>query len=452
MFEPQLDLTGKLIIKVKLGDDIRRILITNEDITYDELVLMMQRVYRGKLNSTDDIVIKYKDEDNDLITIFDSSDLTFAIQCSRILKITLFVNGKPEPLQTNEVKHIKKELRQIRDTCTRLLDKLDEREPQSVGETVVDSTSKAPSHIPESRKRPSPTSDVLPVNAPSSKEFDPLSSAQKATMDMDHQQNKVISSFGISNDTGGTVERAGTPDSISSIGSSASNKIRVPAQQPGQPQKPSESPSHQPYGQPGSQPPSQPGTPAHPGSQSMYGGQVAPSGQKIPPWQQQQQTSSPGQPSQQPGGQYSQQVPSSTAMGQIPSTGFPPGSQYQGYSASTQSQPSQAGFGQPPSASQYGGYASGPQAGAQGQTQMYQPPVQYNTQSGSQPGQPSQQQQPQYGYGGQTQQQQTGGAPGQGPPGPQGPPGSNPYARGQGIGGYSGGYPRPAGNYPQAYQ
>jgi len=28
--------------------------------------------------------------DGDLITIFDSSDLTFAIQCSRILKITLF--------------------------------------------------------------------------------------------------------------------------------------------------------------------------------------------------------------------------------------------------------------------------------------------------------------------------------------------------------------------------
>ena len=62
MFEPQIDLTGKLIIKVKLGDDIRRILITNEDITYDELVLMMQRVYRGKLNSTDDILIKYKDD------------------------------------------------------------------------------------------------------------------------------------------------------------------------------------------------------------------------------------------------------------------------------------------------------------------------------------------------------------------------------------------------------
>lgn len=28
--------------------------------------------------------------DGDLITIFDSSDLSFAIQCSRILKLTLF--------------------------------------------------------------------------------------------------------------------------------------------------------------------------------------------------------------------------------------------------------------------------------------------------------------------------------------------------------------------------
>ncbi|MEQ2269085.1 hypothetical protein XENORESO_021835 [Xenotaenia resolanae] len=86
----QLDLSGKLIIKAQLGDDIRRIPIHNEDITYDELVLMMQRVFRGKLQSNDEVTVKYKDEDDDLITIFDSSDLSFAIQCSRILKLTLF--------------------------------------------------------------------------------------------------------------------------------------------------------------------------------------------------------------------------------------------------------------------------------------------------------------------------------------------------------------------------
>lgn len=58
----QLDLSGKLIIKAQLGDDIRRIPIHNEDITYDELLLMMQRVFRGQLQSTDEVTIKYKDE------------------------------------------------------------------------------------------------------------------------------------------------------------------------------------------------------------------------------------------------------------------------------------------------------------------------------------------------------------------------------------------------------
>ena len=42
----QLDLTGKLIIKATLGDDIRRIPIHNDDLTYDELVLMMQVPYQ----------------------------------------------------------------------------------------------------------------------------------------------------------------------------------------------------------------------------------------------------------------------------------------------------------------------------------------------------------------------------------------------------------------------
>lgn len=56
------DLSGKLIIKVQLGDDIRRIPIHNDAITYDELLLMMQRVFKGKLTSNDDILIKYKDE------------------------------------------------------------------------------------------------------------------------------------------------------------------------------------------------------------------------------------------------------------------------------------------------------------------------------------------------------------------------------------------------------
>jgi len=59
---PQASEAGRLVIKVSLGDDIRCIPIHNEDITYDELVLMMQRVFRGKVNTGDDVLIKYKDE------------------------------------------------------------------------------------------------------------------------------------------------------------------------------------------------------------------------------------------------------------------------------------------------------------------------------------------------------------------------------------------------------
>ena len=45
----RMDLTGKLIIKVSLGDDIRRIqLDAFESLTYDELILMMQRVFRNQ--------------------------------------------------------------------------------------------------------------------------------------------------------------------------------------------------------------------------------------------------------------------------------------------------------------------------------------------------------------------------------------------------------------------
>ena len=100
-----MDLTGKLIIKATLGDDIRRIPIHNEDITYDELILMseflvkidylvvssiycldfdslkkynfftfilfisVQRVFRTQLSPTDDVTLKYKDEDGMRINV-----------------------------------------------------------------------------------------------------------------------------------------------------------------------------------------------------------------------------------------------------------------------------------------------------------------------------------------------------------------------------------------------
>ena len=54
--------SGMLIIKARLGEEVRRVPIHNEDITYDELLLMLQRLFPKTLSPTDDVLLKYKDE------------------------------------------------------------------------------------------------------------------------------------------------------------------------------------------------------------------------------------------------------------------------------------------------------------------------------------------------------------------------------------------------------
>lgn len=56
------NLSGKLVVKAQLGNDLRVVPVYNEDITYDELLLMFQRVFRGRLKSTDEVTLKYKDQ------------------------------------------------------------------------------------------------------------------------------------------------------------------------------------------------------------------------------------------------------------------------------------------------------------------------------------------------------------------------------------------------------
>ncbi|KAH9381003.1 hypothetical protein HPB48_008217 [Haemaphysalis longicornis] len=196
---PQLDLSGKLIIKAQLGDDIRRIPIHNEDITYDELILMMQRVFRGQLSSSDEVTVKYKDEDGDMITIFDSSDLSFAIQCSRILKLTIFVNHQPVPLEPDEIKHLRKELQQIRNVVNRLLDTFEPRHfvsseskseentghpqqqplpPPSSQHGQVPPGGYVGANIAPARPGPTPTPGQPPVQGPYGQPFPQVSTAQ----------------------------------------------------------------------------------------------------------------------------------------------------------------------------------------------------------------------------------------------------------------------------------
>ncbi|XP_074070455.1 protein TFG isoform X4 [Macrotis lagotis] len=299
----QLDLSGKLIIKAQLGEDIRRIPIHNEDITYDELVLMMQRVFRGKLLSNDEVTIKYKDEDGDLITIFDSSDLSFAIQCSRILKLTLFVNGQPRPLESSQVKYLRRELIELRNKVNRLLDCLEPPvEPGSSANLpendTVDSREEKPTASDSSGKQ------STQVMAASMSAFDPLKN-------QDEINKNVMSAFGLTDDqvsgppSAPAEERSGTPDSIASSSSAA----HPPGVQPQQP---------------------------------PYTGAQTQAGQMYQQYQQQTSYSTQ-QPQAQPPQQYGMQY-----SGYSQQTGPQPPQQFQGYAQQPTSQPPAPGFsGQP---------------------------------------------------------------------------------------------------------
>ncbi|XP_062862565.1 protein TFG [Trichomycterus rosablanca] len=395
----QLDLSGKLIIKAQLGDDIRRIPIHNEDITYDELLLMMQRVFRGQLQSSDEVTIKYKDEDDDLITIFDSSDLSFAIQCSRILKLTLFVNGQPRPLESSQVKHLRKELIQLRNRINSLLDSLEppaepaleNNNPQmECVETVDAAVKQAP-----------------PVSAASMSAFDPLKNQEVS--------KNVISAFGLSDEPAPAPavaaaavaeERSGTPDSINSTSSAAHPSAG--ATQGAAPYSGVQQPSaatvdgqmYQQYQAPGGYPPQQSTTPQQQyGIQYPGGYTTQPGGPQAPPPQQQFQN---------------YPTPTSQAQAQAAAPGAAPG-----FSGQPQGNPPQGAGQYPPSQFPPQSYAS----------QAPQQPANYSLPPTSQTG-PGYQPRPAY-----TQ-----------PPGVTPPPGSsNPYARNRPP--YGQGYAQPGPGY-----
>ena len=84
-----LDLSAKLVFKVRLGNVIKKTLIHNEDVDYNELLLMVQRIFSGKINSNDELSIKYVDEEDDLITISNDSDVKLALQSGKTIKLVV---------------------------------------------------------------------------------------------------------------------------------------------------------------------------------------------------------------------------------------------------------------------------------------------------------------------------------------------------------------------------
>lgn len=282
-----LDLSGKLIIKAQLGNDIRRIPIHNEDMTYDELILMMQRVFRGSLSPDDDITLKYKDEDGDLVTIFDSSDLAFAIQCSRILKLAILLNGQQTTGKESQLSSsaVRQELRAIRDRVTALLDALD-----VFGETAPKTASENTGVISSSCGNPAAASSPAPPPVKqltvSSKEFDPLQQAELQKQKQPQQPQKqplppvstVPAPQTPASSTSNQSEGEGNVNSTSSQVESSTTATSTPTVAPyqqsqQQPVPSSQPPQPKPLQPPQQQQPQQPPQPQQPSYANYSAGQ-----------------------------------------------------------------------------------------------------------------------------------------------------------------------------------
>ena len=72
------------------------------------------------LDPEEELLLKYKDEDGDLVTIMDNSDLSIAIQYCRVLRLTIICGMEGEKTVVGH--EVVKELREIRDKVNKLLD------------------------------------------------------------------------------------------------------------------------------------------------------------------------------------------------------------------------------------------------------------------------------------------------------------------------------------------
>ena len=93
---------------------------------------MMERIFTGKISNSDELTIKYLDDDGDKITLLNDSDLTVALHFHKLLRLFVFVNGN-EQIDMNstykernfiDAKIFRHELQEIRNSVQTILDRL----------------------------------------------------------------------------------------------------------------------------------------------------------------------------------------------------------------------------------------------------------------------------------------------------------------------------------------
>ena len=96
---------------------------------------MMERVFAGKISNSDELTIKYLDDDGDKITLLNDSDLTVALHFHKLLRLFVLVNGQ-EQINSHsadslhqkgdliDAKTFQNELQTMRNSVQTILDRL----------------------------------------------------------------------------------------------------------------------------------------------------------------------------------------------------------------------------------------------------------------------------------------------------------------------------------------
>lgn len=80
------------VLKAKYGTDIRKSQLHHtQDLNFNDLVLMMQRVFQIK--SSTSVSLKYRDSEGDWITLANDDDVVFALQHEPSLYVEVFTDG-----------------------------------------------------------------------------------------------------------------------------------------------------------------------------------------------------------------------------------------------------------------------------------------------------------------------------------------------------------------------
>ncbi|CAK5058990.1 unnamed protein product [Meloidogyne enterolobii] len=82
---------NKTVLKARYGSELRKNWIYhNNDVSLDDLISKMQRYF--DIKELDGIKLKYRDEEDDWITLVDDNDLSFALSTLEVLYIEVFLD------------------------------------------------------------------------------------------------------------------------------------------------------------------------------------------------------------------------------------------------------------------------------------------------------------------------------------------------------------------------